>query len=689
MAQAQSSADSGTADANDTVVTAQKRSERLIDVPVSITAVSAETLAIAGQDSLASLNKLVPGLYITQPVYFLSPTIRGIGSTLSVSSESNIAIYIDGVYQPAQGSSVFDLASISGVEVLKGPQGTLFGRNATGGAILVKTRDPSFTDMAANFELSYARFDEVRAGGYVSVPINDKIAVNAAVSYRYTNGYVRDVRTDQILNEGRSFVARGKVRLAPADGVDVILTASHNSFDDPTASIYQNLNGRSQFAAVPGSGPLATDRYHVSHDVIDVVRTKANEYTARINVDTGLGTLSSITALKRDYLFSTNDADNSYLNVFRVDFDFRGRTFTQEVNLTSPSDQQFTYVIGAFYYHNHKFYDLFQYNRADYLFSDNKANAIAGYADGTLNLGNLAIIGGIRYSSEKRRQDNGLLPGPLVPRPGSRSLEARDNSWTPRLSLRYAIGPRSNVYAIYSRGFKAGVFDGTSLTNPGVKPETVDAFEVGLKSAGRRFTFNASGYYYLYHDIQANALLITNGVALNSLVNAAKARIHGLELDGSYMVSDALSVRATFGYTNGQYKSFPGAPAYRPLANGGNAAIFVDASGNPTVRTPKVQASAQIDYTIPLGERAITFSLSHSYQGRVYYDFDSQLSQGPVFVVDGSATLKLSDQFKVAVFGRNITDKVYATSKGFSTFGTNITFAKPATYGVTLSYAFQ
>lgn len=127
----------------DIVVTAQRRSERLVDVPISISTVSTEQIELAGQDSLMSLNKLVPGVYMSKPVYFLSPTVRGVGSTLSLSNESAVAVYIDGVYQPSQASNVFDLASISGVEVVKGPQGTLFGRNATGGAILVKTLDPS------------------------------------------------------------------------------------------------------------------------------------------------------------------------------------------------------------------------------------------------------------------------------------------------------------------------------------------------------------------------------------------------------------------------------------------------------------------------------------------------------------------------------------------------------------------
>lgn len=242
----------------DIVVTAQKRSERLVDVPVSITAVSAENIEVAGQDSLLSLNKLVPGLYISQPVYFLSPTIRGVGSTLSVSNESAVAVYIDGVYQPAQASNIFDLASISGIEVLKGPQGTLFGRNATGGAILVNTLNPSFKT-AGRMNLSYARFGELRANGYVNLPMSDAVAANAAVSYRYSPGYIRDIRTGRLVNEANSFAARGKLLVQASDDLEVILTGSHTQYSDPTASNYQTLNGENALSALPGPAPSPVD----------------------------------------------------------------------------------------------------------------------------------------------------------------------------------------------------------------------------------------------------------------------------------------------------------------------------------------------------------------------------------------------------------------------------------------------
>lgn len=671
------------------VVTAQRRSERLVDVPISVSTVSYESMTLAGQDSLLSLNKLVPGVYVSQPLYFLAPTVRGVGSTLSVSNESAVAVYIDGVYQPAQASNVFDLASIAGVEVLKGPQGTLFGRNATGGAILVKTLDPSF-EREGQFNMSYSRFGEVRTNGYANFPISDKLAVNGAISYRHSPGYIRDVKTEQITNEANSLAVRGKLLFLPTENLEVILTGAHTEYDDPTASNYQSFEGKSSLAGLPGAGPVATDRFHLSHGDKDVLKISAQEYTAHITFDIEAGTVSSITALKRDSLVTRNDADNTYLPLFRVDFTFKQRTFSHEINFTSPSSDNFSYVVGAYYYHNYKYYEPFAYNGVDFLEMEQWSDSLAGYADGTYEFGDLALIGGIRYSTEKRKMDNALLSHPLIPLAGqgSRHIERQESAWTPRVGLRYALTDRSNVYGTYSRGFKSGAFNSTSLTDPGVSPETINAFELGYKVDAGHFTLNAAAYYSSYSDIQVNTLVITNGVALNSVANAAKARIYGFEFDGTYQFSDALNVHATFGYTNAEYSSFPNATGYNILPSGASQTISIDASGNSMVRQPKYQASAQVRYTVPVGENSLTFTLSPSYNSRVYYDFSNQLSQGPVFLLDGSIDFALQDGLKISVFGQNITDRSYYITKRFSTFDTSVTYAKPATYGMKLSYEF-
>ncbi len=323
-----------------------------------------------------------------------------------------------------------------------------------------------------------------------------------------------------------------------------------------------------------------------------------------------------------------------------------------------------------------------------FLFANRNIKAYAGYADGTLQLGKLAVIAGIRYSTETRNQTNGLF-APFVPASASRSQTATDKKWTPRVGLRYALGDHSNIYATYSKGFKSGGFDGTSLTNPGITPETVDAFEVGYKASSRIFTFSTAAFYYDYKDIQANAVIINAaGIAVNSLVNAAKAHIYGLEADGTAQVSDALNLRLGFAYTHARYVSFPTAPGFTPLPTGGNASIFVDASGHPMVRSPDFSINGSANYKVPLGSRQLEFSLAPSYTSPIYFDFASQQRQGPVFLLDGSVALTVREGIKISVFGRNLTDKIYYNSRGASATGTTATYTTPRTYGVSLAYAF-
>lgn len=254
--------------------------------------------------------------------------------------------------------------------------------------------------------------------------------------------------------------------------------------------------------------------------------------------------------------------------------------------------------------------------------------------------------------------------------------------------MRHALGARSNNYATFSKGNKSGAFNATSLTDPGVTPETIDAYEIGYKAAGHRFTLNTAAYLYNYSDIQATTLTITNGVALNNTVNAAKARIYGLEIDATYDISDALNIRASFGYTHGEYTSFPNAPGYQP-SGAGYVTVPMDASGNPMVRQPRYQASAQANYVVPIGDSTLTFTLSPFYNSRVYFDFANQLSQGPVFLLDGSIELAVRNSLKATIFGRNLTDRIYYRALGYSISTITANYDDPITYGIKLSYAFK
>ncbi|MFV3126692.1 TonB-dependent receptor [Niveispirillum sp. KHB5.9] len=675
------------------VVTAQRRTQRLVDVPISVATATPEDLERAGATSIENLTKVTPGIYLQRAVYGLSPTIRGIGSTLTTSGgEQNVALYVDEIYYSTPTGNIFDLASVAGVEVLKGPQGTLFGRNATGGAILVRTLDPGFTP-AGRFNVSYERFDQVRTSGYLNVPLGEKVAINGSVAYRHSNGYVRDLKTDKITNEGESFTARGKLLLEPTDNFQVVFTAAHADFDDPSGSDTKNIRPARLVAAV--GGPIATDRYHSSNNTEQTIETRTDEYSARARLDLEAGTVSSFTALLRNKLDALNEIDLSYANQ-NVGLQVNTKVFSQEVNFASRDDRPFTYVTGLYYFRSRGKVPFVTSTGAPLSNSAGRLEAAAGYADGTYRFGDLSLIAGIRYSDEKRQTWSAA--GVLAPSPYTRIQKANDKQWTPRVGLSYALDEETRIYTTYSKGFKSGVFDATSPTGPGVTPEKVDAFEAGFKTAAHDITFNAAAFYYDYKDTQVNATISgQNGQVFTQLFNVPKSRIYGVEADASLRLSEAFDLRAAVAYTHARYVDFKSAPGYvdaptNPATLGGllYANVSLDVSGKAMVRSPEFTASSTLAYYASLDDnKELEVTLSPYYSSRVHFTFDNSLSQSGYVLFDAAATVTINDNIKVSVFGRNLTDRKYKVSMSQNALSLEgWRYAQPRIYGLSLGYSF-
>ncbi|MCL4714353.1 MAG: TonB-dependent receptor [Hyphomonadaceae bacterium] len=684
------------------LVTAQRRSERLVDVPLSVATVSGEEMEQAGGDSIENLTRVVPGVYLQRAQYGLSPTVRGVGSTLAASSgEQNVAMYVDEIYYPTPTGNIFDLASVSGIEVLKGPQGTLFGRNATGGAILLRTLDPSFTP-EGRFNVSYERFDQVRTGGYLNVPLSESVAVNASVAYRHSDGYVRDLLTDEITNEGENFTSRIKLLVEPTNDLSIVFTASRAVLDDPTGVSSVNLQPALAVAVL--GGPIAGDRFHSSNAARQMIRTEANEYSIRARLELDAGTLSSFTAYLQNELDSVSELTGSYLNVpafglpaVVINFNTYTDTFTQEVNFASREDQPFTYVAGVYYFRNQGGLPYFIQQGAPQFFNQYDDWSISAYADGAYAFGDLSLIAGIRYTYEEISADSGFGATEATGT-YSRFQRGDDAQWTPRVGLRYALDDQTNIYATYSRGFKSGRSDRSSPTGPGVDAETVDAYEAGYKHASPNFSFNAAAFYYDYQDTQVNTTVVTSGGAIvTALINAPESEIYGAEMDASLRLNDNFDLRTAVAYTHARYTSFPQAVSYindpsDPTTVGGLvfSQINVDASGNHMVRSPEWTASATLSYHTPVGgNNELELALSSYYSSRVFFTFDNRLSQGSYLTLDGTATLSIGENTRLSVFGRNLTDEEYYTGAGQGRFSLEqVTFGPPKMFGVSLGYSF-
>lgn len=675
----QESSDTGA----DIIVTAQKRSERLIDVPISISAISQATLTTSGTNSIATLTKIVPGVVIDGPGFQLTPTIRGIGaSALGAGIQSNIAIYIDGVYQADQSSSMFDLGDVSDIEVLKGPQGTLFGRNATGGAILIKTKDPVLGEVRADVNAEYGRYDDVRANGYVSLPLGEKAAISGAATYRYNDGWIRDERSGAIVNNLRTYNARLKLLVEPTDRIRLVLSGWASQVDDPTGMFGAALNGNSIGKLFPDGEPIASERNRTSSSIGRFV-AKSAEISARAEIDLDFANLSSISAYHRDRSHVGFDLDSSYTPIADADFRQRNNVFSQEVNLSSKPGSRLTYTIGAFYLHQNTGYPSFAVGGATLFNSEVKVDAIAGYVDGSYKLGRFSILGGLRYSYEKLRFGIGEGTGPYTV-----TDNASYNNWSPRIGLSYAVADRTNIYATYSKGFKSGQFNLGSLTETGVRPETVDAFEAGLKTAGGPFTLSAAGYYYEYKDIQLTAYA-QGGATVAQLFNAARARIYGADVEATARIASSLDVRLAAAWTHARYTEFTGAPYFTPTPNlAGNIPSVGNASGNPMIRAPNFTLSGSLIHQLEIGSGKLTTSIMPYWSSRVYYSFSKRLSQPSYFTVDARVNYALTDAADLYIYGRNLTDKTYATFQQESNLRDLVTFASPRTYGIGLRYRY-
>lgn len=669
------------------VVTAQRREQRLSEVPMSVSAFTAETLQSSGVVNSLDLQAVTPGLQFPVNGAFAQPTIRGIGTTVtSAGSDANVAIYIDGVYMPNQSANIFELNDVQRIEVLKGPQGTLYGRNATGGAINITTLTPSF-DPVARARLSYGSFDEVRANVYVSAPIGDRVAFGVSGLYTDDNGYSRDVVRDVRLAAADERAVRGRLLIQATDDFDITIAGDWSRRYDERAYALKPFRGNTaQAAAIIPDDPFEAALTFTPY-------FRAESYGGSVTGALRLGdyTLTSITALRQVDDDFVTDLDRTQVAASAATFNTAQRTFTQELNLASGGGGPLTWVAGVFYY-NDKAQNLNLliggvpgiYGRVD-------SEAIAGFAEGTWEIApRLSLVGGLRYSTEERsflaRRTNG----------DTIDTNVRYNSWTPRASIRYEIANGQNVYATYTSGFKSGTYNISAFSPTPVRPESVDAFEIGFRSYRRGVTFNAAAFYYSYDDIQVQALQPSTG--LTALTNAARAEIYGIEMEGQVPLDRAFTLRGGFGYTHAKYTDFPGALLTFPRTSGcganpnrpcGNTQSPADASGNDMVRTPRWTANLSLDYAGNVGNGELRGSVTGSYNSGFYWDAGNRLEQPDYILVNASLSWGPDDSFwRVGLWGRNLLDETYQLYLADTTQGDSVAYARPRSIGVSLELDF-
>lgn len=699
-------------DANSIVVTATRQAKRLEEVPAAISVVNSEQLARSNVVKFADIAQLAAGVQVQKGGYTTQPAVRGITSlTTGVGFEPNTALYIDGFYQSDSIAINADFANVSQIEILKGPQGTLYGRNATSGAILITTIQPNSNAVSGELNVSYARFNDRSIRGYINLPLGSNAAFSVAGSFRRSDGWVKDLGTDGKGTNGYpgapaiNDTVRAKLKVQAADWLT--FTAGYNYIKvlDAIAISY------TQYAYVnpvlPAPPLRATEPDTVTNNGRPDNTATVHEGTLLTSIDTGGGKLELRTSYDRRTVHQSYDFDGSKLDLFRGEIPVLQHTFQQAADFSTKLGKNIDLLIGGLYFHDN--IDVLAqkaFINGAVTTTDNthlRARSWAGYVDATYHTGPLSLTGGVRYSTEhKSVAYDQIAAAPVLPGSG----EATFSKLTPRLIARYELAPRTNVYASFSTGFRTGVFQNQVLPNPAfevpIKPETITAYEVGFKTASGGFRFDAAAFYYVDKNLHI-AVNVTNpitGVGTITVLNNAKAaEVYGAEAQVAATPMPNWNVSASVSLLHARYTDF-----HNATANGLNITTQRNVSNQPQdwtgqqmARAPSFSATFQTDYTFPLANGKLQLALNANYSAS--YVVSNPSLYGPLAGPDlankqryrqgAYAMMNIqanwtdpSDHLTIGVFVNNVTNTRYLIVTSGGTYGDYRNFSQPVQAGV-------
>lgn len=687
-------------------VTAQRRGENLQRVPIAISAVTADQIAAAGIASTADIKIAVPSADVPVLNGYALPFIRGIGSKAAgPATESSVSTYVDNVYVGSSSAALLSFNNIARVEVLKGPQGTLFGRNATGGLISVITRDP--TDrLQASAHASYGNYQTVRGDLYVGGPIASGVKADfAAFANHQGDTYGTNFFTGKGI--GRVFYDYGlrSKWLIGSGPLTVHLIADYSAMK--TSNFAQRV--AFGYTAPPpygvggnyGGSPWDTDL-----TIAPVLKTKGGGVSAKIDYEISPAfTLTSITAWRKNRYHNVFDGDVTRTNGTQVDAVQVESQFTQEVQLLSGPDSPFTWVVGAFLFDAQGQYDPalrilngpasagpFTGVRNSFTYARQDVFSVAPYAQATVELFEATKLSlGGRYTYERRKQHGegsnfspaGTPVGPVVII--DQQLKANKLTW--RIALDHQFSRDVLGYVSYNRGFKSGGANLTSVTAPFYRPEQLDAYEVGMKSTllDRRVRFNAAAFYYDYKDIQ----VVSSSAGIISIYNGAAARTYGFEAELEAQLTNQLRLTAGYTFLDAKFTDFPNALVNIPNPAGGVRQIFGSAKGNPLPNAPKSVITAGFSYTVPIGSNELRFNGNMYHNSGYAAEPDNFRRQSAYELYNASVNFTIADRYTLSIWGKNLSNEAVDLFPSVNGLGGGAgvprsNYAPPRTYGVTV-----
>ena len=677
------------------VVTAQRRSESEQRVPVPITAIGAAELQAQGVGAITDLQNAVPSLQTATAGNSVTTFLRGVGSVVNApGADPEVALYVDGVYYPSPAAANLAFNNIASIEVDKGPQGTLFGRNATGGVIQINTLEPTQTPRF-DMTLGYANYHTNEETMYASGGVMDNLAADIAVYNREQGGWGHNLYTGASIYGRQESAVRSKWVYTPSNDTKVTFIADFDHNEGYQGAALNLITG----TTVTGGTPQPF--YDVSTD------TKASEnntqygFSLKVDHDSGWMRVVSISADRTTDGFLQLDTDESPVPFAFLRAPQTQQTFTQELQILSPDQSPIKWIVGAFYLHDKSGVDpltftIFGSPLINYTYQI--TNSESGFGQTTLPvfpafIPDTHLTLGIRYTNDDRSESNftngpdGLLPGTT----GSQSTS--DGNFSYRAALDHSFTPDIFGYVSYDRGFKSGLFDTTSAigapnAGPAVKPETLDAYQVGFKSTffDHRLRINVDGFYYDYDDLQVTTFL----AAGPSLSNAASAKIHGADIDTELTPMRNLTLGVSTTVLDAYYSDFKNASFYGP-APLGLVSYVGDATGNRLPFAPRISSTATGQYRVPTQNGDFSFNASVSYKSAYYFEPQNLIRQKPFEMVNTSVRWTApGDHYDLTLWGKNLTSAKWFAMGGATTLGGEYYSAgDPLTFGITAGAHFR
>jgi len=689
-------------------VTAQKREQRLADVPIAITALDGDALEAARIEKVEEVESSTPNLHF-QTIGVSRPQVhlRGVGTgAFDAGSDPSVAVFVDEIYLSRFGAMQFDLFDLERIEILKGPQGALFGRNTAGGAINLVTRRPSEA-FTGRVEASAGNLSAGSLRGLVNGALSDTVFARVSAAAKRRDGYSENLTTGDDENDEDSLGARFQLGLQPSDRTSLLVSGDWGR--DRLAMWANESITPLTFLLFPPLAPLfpaTPDRFSETYTRSGYQDRDQLGFHLRLDHETGAGTLTSLTSYRDNELDELQDLDSTLADAVDRQAVEDARTFTQEIRLASSSGGRVDWLVGAYYLHEDvdRFDDarLGVHSVLAVVFNGGRAfaptwndsfetDAYAGFGQVGIGLTDrLHLSLGGRYGEDEksldRRTDNTGVVSPIL----LQSFAARsDDSWSsfdPQASLDYRIGDRTMAYVSYREGFKSGGFQYLSATAAASSitfdPEEVALFEGGIKtrSARGRVALDAALFTTEYEDLQFLAATgeTSGGGFIVAITNAAQATAEGVELDLSLRPTSGLELGFGLGLLDATFDEY--------VDGNGN-----DQSGNTLVRSPETSGHALAQYSFPLGASAgaLTLRAMWSYKDKIYFDPDNteRLAQPSYELVDASVAYETVDgRWRVSAWGKNLADEEYwknviplsSSLVGVATIGV------PRTYGVTV-----